>query len=115
MSQRLDARNYYWRTYEPAVNSVFAAFVQPATDVPRAVGEVRFDEATLDQLDYDTHGIRWSYYGAGRIEEYAAVLLDNGHVLFCVVSGRSFGGTFSPDDRIAMQYYDLTPRDTESV
>lgn len=103
---KLDARHYEWKKLNNR-NNVFAHLVQRA-DAPKSTGEVFFDEETFEQMNWSTNGVSFSYYSEGSIEQYAAVSLDNGKILFCVVSGSQFAGTFDSADDIRMQYYELT-------
>ena len=108
MKNLLDPRDYRWTPHFTA-NDPFSAMVCRSDPLPVAVGAVFFDETLFDAMDWTTNGEQFSYYGTGRITQYSAVQLDNGSILFCMISGHSFGGTNSENDDIAMQYYMATP------
>lgn len=107
----LDARHYRWRELTPDTGGVFDTFVATVDGPPkpRSVGEVFFNMDSFDRMDYRRNGVSLSFYGSGDVQEYAAIRLDNGHVLFCVVRGRCFTDTFHSAEQIAMRYYTLTP------
>lgn len=99
MSQpKLDATKYRW-TQVNTCDNPFAGMIQ-AGPLPVSVGDVRFNEATFESCNWNT---------SGSIGEYAAVQLADGDVLFCVISGYQFAGTFQSADDIRMRYYRLTP------
>ena len=100
----LDARDYKWESWNRA--GAFDFLKQEK--LPVAVKDVRFDEDTLGQMDYGKNGMNFSFYDGGCVTEHAAVLCEDGSILFCVVSGRVFTDTFHSADDIAMQYYKLT-------
>lgn len=107
----LDARHYRWQELTPETGGVFDAFVAKVDEPPkpRSVGEVVFAFDTFALLSYETNGANFNFYGMGDIDEYAAVRLDTGQILFCVVSGSCFTDTFHSAERISMRYYTLTP------
>lgn len=105
----LDPRNYYFRHYDLSHTDGPFAFMKQDSLFGRGVEEVQFDEEQLEQLDYDRNNISFSYYGFGRVDEHAAMLLDDGSILFCIVRGMRFAGTFQSSDNIRMEYYLATP------
>lgn len=107
MSDKLSAADYKWEELNRDRRSVFDMFVNDPNR-PNIVNRVVFDEDTFSEMDYFRNRESFTYYGSGRIHEYEAVLLDDGSILFCIVSGSRFAGTFSPSDPITMRYYKLT-------
>jgi hypothetical protein len=73
-----------------------------------AVGDVFFDTKTFEQMDYMKNHASLQYYGDGNVDEYAAVELSDGVILFCLVRGYAFADTFHSADQIHMKYYFLT-------
>lgn len=104
----LDATKYYFTPlYRETNTSVFDMFVKPSVeDRPSIVRSVRFNN--LENTEYGKNGTKFTYYASGTVDEYEAVELDNGKFLFCVVRGAQFGGTFSPQHNISMEYYEVT-------
>lgn len=105
---KLDPRKYKWtqRYQTEPTTSVFDGMVRriepPKAPLPVAVGDVYFDEALFDHVGF-------TYYGKGNVDEYAAVQLDNGNILFCLVHGSQFAGTFAPEHKVTMEFYDVEP------
>lgn len=108
--KKLDATQFKWEQFNLPEKDIFAAFIADDGPKERSIGEVFFDEATFEDTDWQTNGASFSYYGSGSIYQYAAVQLESGAILFCIVSGASFQGTFSEDSgSFSMRYYRLTP------
>lgn len=103
---KLDARHYRWETWIRPSSGAFDFLKN--SKMPVAVKDVEFDPSTFELTDYGTNGIHFSFYGSGRITDHAAVLCDDDTILFCVVSGTQFQGTFASADDIEMEYYKLT-------
>jgi hypothetical protein len=104
--KNLDASQYKWKPFSKE-HGVFHHIIA-REDSPKSVGEAFFNVSSFEKCTHEKNGERWTYYGSGVIHDYAAVQLEDGDILFCVVSGAQFAGTFSPEDRISMQYYLLT-------
>lgn len=71
-----------------------------------AVGDAHF--INLKNTEYEPNGVRFSYYGSGNVDESAALVLNYGTYLFCVVRGSAFRDTFSSSEKIEMRYYEVT-------
>lgn len=102
--KKLDARDYKWKAFDG--RTPFAMLTLIANRP--SIGEVFFDEDTFDMMDYSYNGESFSFYGSGDINEYAAIELSDGTILFCVVSGMAFTDTFHSAEDIRMKYYFLT-------
>ena len=104
----LDARQFYFRSLNTPTSSVFDLFVRPSNeDRPQIQSRVRFNN--LEDLDREENGCRFGYYGEGTVDAYEAVKLTDGTYLFCLVRGRQFTDTFSPEEQVQMKYYKVTP------
>lgn len=101
----LDARKYRWEPW--ALDSSPFGFIKK-TALPVAVHDVFFDTYTFSETDHMLNGVSLQFYGTGSVSEYAAVLCEDKTILFCIVSGSAFQGTFHSAERIRMQYYKLT-------
>ena len=107
MKNTLDPCDYYWKKFQITENLAFGWLLK--YDGPRAVEvDLKFKENKFEEMSYIKNGMSLSYYSNGTVEEYSAVLLDNGKILFCVVRGAAFMGTNHSHERISMEYYELT-------
>lgn len=104
-----DPRQYKFTEWSLTKNDGPFAFMQPQPILPRGVEEVAFDDFLLPKTDYEKNGVSFTFYGSGQVYEHAAMLLDDGNILFCIVNGTQFAGTFSSNDDIRMRYYMCTP------
>jgi hypothetical protein len=105
----LDARNFKWTPFAVPGQSGYFDFLKPESPKMEAKGEVFFDHRSFQLMDFSRNGISLSYYGSGSVNEYAAMELTDGRILFCIVSGSKFTDTFHSADSISMQYWMLTP------
>lgn len=108
MSKKLDARDFHFEEWNRTSRDGAFDFLKQK-QLPVSVGDEEFDEETFDQMDFWKHGACFSIYGSGHPYEHAAVRLDNGNVMFCIVYGTVFNGTFDSNEKIHMQYYMATP------
>ena len=104
---KLNARDYKWTPWARTSRDGAFDFLKKEK-LPVAVKDVFFDEDTFEEMEHGKNGMCLTYYSSGRVTEYAAVLCDDGDILFCIVSGHAFAGTFATADNINMQYYKLT-------
>lgn len=103
----LNACDYEWNDWNrPSKDGAFGFLKQEK--LPVAVRDVFFDEDTFKETNYERNYVHLDYYGTGRVNEYAAVLCEDGSILFCIVYGKVFAGTFASSDGIEMRYYKLT-------
>lgn len=102
----LDPRKYKFTSFD---NNGPFAFLKMANLTSGPTEDVEFDDDLFEKTDYTSNGVRFSFYGDGRITQQAAILLSNGDVLFCIVHGSAFGGTFNTNEHISMRYYLATP------
>lgn len=70
--------------------------------------------AGLEDTEFFPNGVRFSYYGSGTVTESAGLLLSDGRVAFCIVSGYRFTDTFHSAEDITMEYYMMTPLESEA-
>lgn len=105
---QLDATKFHFRELDASTTtSVFDMFVKPSIeDRPSVVRTVNF--INLENTTWEPNGVRFGYYGEGRVYEDEAVELDNGKYLYCIVRGAAFNGTFAPEEKIHMKYYEVT-------
>ena len=68
----------------------------------------------LEETERIPNGVRFSLYGTGTVTESAGMLLDDGRILFCVVSGYKFTDTFHSAEDITMEYYMMTPLESKA-
>ncbi len=114
--KKINANDYKWERCEAAGYKAFG--VLTLLNGRTSVGEVevdgiqfdwRRDEASIHAPTYEKNGIQFNNTFGLRVEESAALELNDGCVLFCITEGRDGGDTFSSADHISMQYYLLTP------
>jgi hypothetical protein len=99
--KQIDARKYRFSKFDSS--SPFAMILAAG----KGVEEVEVTH--LEETYYTPNGVSFQFYGNGKVTESAGMLLDNGNILFCVVSGYQFTDTFHSADNISMQYYTMTP------
>lgn len=99
----LDARKFKFAPHM-ASKDPFAFLRRP--DRPTAVGDVEFTH--VNELDIQTNDIQTGSYTL-RISQHAAVELNDGTYLFCIVYGSEFVDTYSSNNNIRMQYYSVVP------
>jgi hypothetical protein len=102
----LDPRDY---RFTPFNNNGPFAFLKMANLTSGPTEDVKFDHYLLTETYYDPNEVSFRFYGTCSVSQQAAILLSNGDVLFCVVHGSAFAGTFDTNENINMQYYLATP------
>ncbi len=100
-----DATLYQWDAWD--ASDPFA-FLKHRSSAP-VVGDVLFDKSSFAKTYRNEHKVDLCIYGTGAISEYAAVLLEDGTIQFCIVYGSVFVSTMSSNENIRMQYFTLTP------
>ena len=105
-NDNLDASKYRWTEWMGADRTGAFDFLKH-NQLPVAVKDITFDERTFEKTDRVRNGVHLDFYGTGSVNEYAAVLCEDGTILFCIVSGQAFSDSVSSADRIEMKYYKL--------
>jgi hypothetical protein len=94
----LDARHYIFTELDARSLGTFGL-----------LGYLKNREAVSD-VSFSHLDDAFSYYGNGTCVESAAMILSDGNIIFCQISGCQFIGTFDSSANISMKYYEVTKR-----